>query len=166
MLIERAAWMIANCATFQAVVGVTTAALAFERVPWFWAEVERTPWPRVVIDIDDINRSQGGVKDYSHVVNLEVWFNFEVPEGEYETLRDQANWFTNKVGAIWSEMEALSINDTTGYEGSTWVHPEIVSGAWLGGPDIVRLEDDEIVDPETRLIELNKWTMGLTFEMK
>ena len=102
--------MLSECGTFQAVVDASTAALARERIHFPAAEGEDDqPWPRAIISHSiGFGRRKTGLATWEDSGSLKMSLEFIVP-GEYaENLEDAYSWYANQVGAILSEMEALS----------------------------------------------------------
>lgn len=102
--------MVAACATFQAVVGAASATLAKERIYYPAAEGEdEHPWPRAVVSHSlGFGRTRTGLATWETVGSLKLSLELIVPSEEASTVQDSYNWFANKLGAIISEMEALS----------------------------------------------------------
>lgn len=139
--------LLANSATFQDIVGATTAANALERIHYFEASDEETeensgqlihPRSRAIIDGLPRNweRRRDGAGEWSGTAGLVLSLELSLPSEYSDSPKEEAIWFGNKLGAIVSEMEVLT-------ESGLYYDMQRISAINGPGPPVV---DDEIVD--------------------
>ncbi len=114
LVMSRLATLLANSGTFQAVVEAGDATEALDSI--HWPAVEGASWdiPAALIGFDDAWRegiiAAGSGFLYGESGELWLELTFPIPSA-YRAAGQEQNawlWFTNRVGAILGEMQALS----------------------------------------------------------
>jgi hypothetical protein len=116
--IDRLRQLVADCPTFQSVVGAAdrAAALPYVHVPYVSGDDAVGDMPRAVIDPvgNQWSATRVAEADYSYSGNALLTFEFRIPaavtagSADGEAGKDSWEWFDDKVGEILHEMLNLS----------------------------------------------------------
>ena len=110
------ALLVASSSTFQTLVGAADAAAALNSVYYPWADDDDT-YPRAVVHYMQRSRVRVGPpvgQRFKATDNYLVAFEFEIPDAEAGSTKDQWSWFNKKTDDIWGEMEILAGTGSSG----------------------------------------------------
>ncbi len=155
--------LVADCATFQSVVGAAnrTEALASVHIPYATEDDPVGDLPRAVIDPADNqwDASLVGEKNYSFQGSALLSFEFRVTTAVIsaaslgEVGKDAYAWFANKVGLIIHEMLELA---ATGVSFAGETHLNVIGITHSSGPVQYEPEETEF-DNETASPADHEW---------
>lgn len=147
--------MLAECATFQSIVGESTNAAAQTHVALHDTddlddEIHTSEFPRaIIVRGDQASEAAGTAMSFLLSVSLTIHFEFNVPAGQNLVSReDQEIWFMNQIGAIMSELETVSNNRAAvGGMAPLWLRGHKLTN----GPDVIADEEraPDLVEPST-----------------
>ena len=141
--------LVAECATFQSVVGAADKAAALARVHGVEATDESgevpDDWPRAIVELapgfEDELVSPG---NWISRGQLYLTFEFKIPQSDDATTKQQKNWFMLKLNAIRREMKALA---GTGESTTGYTHLNITRITNQDGPHRDPPEEQDQPDP-------------------
>ncbi len=109
--------LLAACTTLQTLLGVSNATDAKSKIYWLETDdvnvEEEASLPRVIVGfaVGHFQSTRITTSGWSRVGPLEVLFEIETPAEYVDNLQDGNMWFTNSIGDVMSEMEALTISN-------------------------------------------------------
>jgi hypothetical protein len=152
--------LVADCATFQAVVGESSKADALLHVygneAFDESHDEPDQWPRAIVELApgfEVNRA--GTSSWSRTGQLHVTFEFEIPGSDDATTRTQRNWFIKQVLAIRDEIMPLA---GTGTSTTGYTHLNVVRIWNEDGPSKEPEEEQDQPDPGQGTPKSRWWT--------
>ncbi len=164
--VKRLREMVAECATFQSVVGAAnrTAALLSVHIPYVSGDDVLGDMPRAVINPSEGSNSAEkiGINNFSSEGNALLTFEFRVPLSVTsaskvgEAGKDAYDWFGDKIDLIIDEMLALA---GTGVSFAGETHLNLQSVDKVDGP--VEYEPEEVDrDSEDVAVASYEWFIG------
>jgi hypothetical protein len=137
LCVERLAWLLASCPTFQALVNVNSMALALERIDRPYRDIERRGWPTagaIITDDDALTQSNTWAGDAQG--QLLVTFIGPVESNWRDHPENQLVVWRNRVGTILQEMF-----DRKGGDSSYGITLNVTQWTKVGTPTIFREEE-------------------------
>lgn len=164
--VKRLREMVAECATFQSVVGAAdrTAALLSVHLPYVSKDDLLGGMPRAVINPSEGSNTATkiGINNFSSEGNALLTFEFRVPLSVTssskvgEAGKDAYDWFTDKIDLIINEMIALA---GTGVSFAGETHLNVQNIDKVDGP--IEYEPEEVDrDSEDVVAASYEWFIG------
>lgn len=145
---QRLAYLLASSATWKALCGVATDALALPFIHVHAAQQDPAVFPRSVCgwqDADHLGRRKTTRDDWQLSGTLTMSIELSVPSTYAKRSVDAHNWFMNQVGAIIAEME---VNAGKGEPVTGETHLNVTAFTRIDGPWEYADEEVEVLDPE------------------